>query len=362
MECEDSVESSLREKKSEVGRMRKREGAVRRSPRAHLKRGRQAEGEEDDVSQKEREKERVREKEKEGEKQKEREGEKERKGEGKGEGGSYKDSQKSCTEKDGPKVGDGVKRKILATGEDESRSEYTIKPARHQKARKAIKYLDDSEDESEFVERGKDGERGKKEQAILTTSATSGRSLGLASPSKKAVSSQHRQTTPDREEYLVKQPGLTFDKEKSASPIKPARKDGSSTGVNIPSSPVAKLTRKAVSSPAKLDSKSSPKPVAPVSKPVSKSVKPASTAGATTPSGTPKPSRASSYRNYMNRGGPKAPGSKVVPEGEENCFEGLTFVITGVLDSLEREEAADIVKRSELCVYTCVCTTAVHVC
>ena len=30
--------------------------------------------------------------------------------------------------------------------------------------------------------------------------------------------------------------------------------------------------------------------------------------------------------------------------GAENCLEGLTFVITGVLDSLEREEAAELVK------------------
>lgn len=31
--------------------------------------------------------------------------------------------------------------------------------------------------------------------------------------------------------------------------------------------------------------------------------------------------------------------------GAENCLEGLTFVLTGVLDSLEREDAADMVKR-----------------
>ena len=31
--------------------------------------------------------------------------------------------------------------------------------------------------------------------------------------------------------------------------------------------------------------------------------------------------------------------------GAENCLEGLTFVITGVLESLEREEASDIIKK-----------------
>ena len=31
--------------------------------------------------------------------------------------------------------------------------------------------------------------------------------------------------------------------------------------------------------------------------------------------------------------------------GAKNCLDGLTFVITGVLESLEREEATDIVKK-----------------
>ncbi len=30
--------------------------------------------------------------------------------------------------------------------------------------------------------------------------------------------------------------------------------------------------------------------------------------------------------------------------GADSCLDGLTFVITGVLESLEREEAADIIK------------------
>lgn len=38
-------------------------------------------------------------------------------------------------------------------------------------------------------------------------------------------------------------------------------------------------------------------------------------------------------------------GSKEIPIGAENCLDGLTFVFTGVLDSLEREDAMDLVKR-----------------
>ena len=29
----------------------------------------------------------------------------------------------------------------------------------------------------------------------------------------------------------------------------------------------------------------------------------------------------------------------------ENCLNGLTFVITGILESIEREEAADLIQR-----------------
>ncbi|XP_028657805.2 replication factor C subunit 1 isoform X1 [Erpetoichthys calabaricus] len=51
------------------------------------------------------------------------------------------------------------------------------------------------------------------------------------------------------------------------------------------------------------------------------------------------------YRNYLNREGPRALGSKEIPQGADNCLEGLTFVLTGVLESLERDEAKSLVER-----------------
>ncbi|XP_062197215.1 replication factor C subunit 1-like [Phragmites australis] len=53
-------------------------------------------------------------------------------------------------------------------------------------------------------------------------------------------------------------------------------------------------------------------------------------------------------RGFMNFGERKDPphkGEKEVPEGAPDCLSGLTFVISGTLDSLEREEAADLIKR-----------------
>ncbi|XP_058058148.1 replication factor C subunit 1 [Anopheles bellator] len=50
------------------------------------------------------------------------------------------------------------------------------------------------------------------------------------------------------------------------------------------------------------------------------------------------------YQKFKNRQGPANPGSKEIPEGKPNCLEGLQFVITGVLESMERDECAQVIK------------------
>ena len=46
-----------------------------------------------------------------------------------------------------------------------------------------------------------------------------------------------------------------------------------------------------------------------------------------------------------NSGAPPAAGSKDVPQGQDNCLAGLTFVFTGLLETLSREEGQELVKR-----------------
>ena len=60
---------------------------------------------------------------------------------------------------------------------------------------------------------------------------------------------------------------------------------------------------------------------------------------------TPTLSRGSSYRAYLQRSGPANPGSKPIPEGKPDCLSGLTFVITGELDSLYRDQASSLIQR-----------------
>jgi len=58
-----------------------------------------------------------------------------------------------------------------------------------------------------------------------------------------------------------------------------------------------------------------------------------------------KAAKTAAYRKYVSRGGAKNPGSKEIPSGSPNCLEGLVFVLTGIYESLEREEMTDIIKR-----------------
>jgi replication factor C subunit 1 len=46
-----------------------------------------------------------------------------------------------------------------------------------------------------------------------------------------------------------------------------------------------------------------------------------------------------------NAGPPPASGAKEIPEGAENCLTGMTFVFTGLLESISREEGQELVKR-----------------
>ncbi|CAK9301885.1 unnamed protein product [Gordionus sp. m RMFG-2023] len=52
----------------------------------------------------------------------------------------------------------------------------------------------------------------------------------------------------------------------------------------------------------------------------------------------------SAYNAFKQREGPKALGLREIPEGQENCFEGLIFVVTGILESLERDKCKEIIE------------------
>ncbi|KAJ7948115.1 Replication factor C subunit 1 [Quillaja saponaria] len=68
-------------------------------------------------------------------------------------------------------------------------------------------------------------------------------------------------------------------------------------------------------------------------------------ASATPAGGRGRGSGRGGFMNFGERKDPPHKGEKEVPEGASDCLAGLTFVISGTLDSLEREEAEDLIKR-----------------
>lgn len=50
------------------------------------------------------------------------------------------------------------------------------------------------------------------------------------------------------------------------------------------------------------------------------------------------------YQKYKNRQSVINPGSKEIPKGKANCLAGLSFLVTGILESIERDEANSIIK------------------
>ena len=176
------------------------------------------------------------------------------------------------------------------------------------------------------------GEKAKKvpspsKQKQLQPAASSPSKAAVTSPSKPAV------TSPSK-------PAVT-------SPSKPAVTSPSKPAVTSPSKAAPSSSKLIASSPLKRDKQTSvPTKLSSTATP--KQEKPDARKRDMTSPVTPvppKPSRSDSYRSYLNRSGPKAPGSKPIPEGEEDCLDGLTFVITGVLESMEREQASDLIKK-----------------
>ncbi|XP_028039481.1 replication factor C subunit 1 [Bombyx mandarina] len=51
------------------------------------------------------------------------------------------------------------------------------------------------------------------------------------------------------------------------------------------------------------------------------------------------------YKKYLNRSAPKHLGSKEIPVGAPDCLKDCAFLLTGVLDSFEREEIEEAIKR-----------------
>ncbi|CAL1601443.1 unnamed protein product [Knipowitschia caucasica] len=106
--------------------------------------------------------------------------------------------------------------------------------------------------------------------------------------------------------------------------------------------------KKTIVSPQKMISPKKERAPSPIpEKKTSRIISPKKTESTSTSPEDPdkKKVNASAFRNYLNRDGPRALGSKEIPQGAENCLEGFVFVITGVLESMERDDTKALIER-----------------
>ncbi|XP_045760697.1 replication factor C subunit 1 [Maniola jurtina] len=67
------------------------------------------------------------------------------------------------------------------------------------------------------------------------------------------------------------------------------------------------------------------------------------------------------YKNYLNRSGPKHLGSKEIPEGPPDCLKDCAFLLTGVLDSFERDEVVAAITKYGGCIKSGISRKVTHV-
>nr|XP_026484731.1 replication factor C subunit 1 [Vanessa tameamea] len=67
------------------------------------------------------------------------------------------------------------------------------------------------------------------------------------------------------------------------------------------------------------------------------------------------------YQKYLNRSGPKHLGSKEMPEGSPNCLKDCAFLLTGVLDSFERDEVVEAITKYGGAIKTGISKKVTHV-
>ncbi|CAH2069021.1 unnamed protein product, partial [Iphiclides podalirius] len=67
------------------------------------------------------------------------------------------------------------------------------------------------------------------------------------------------------------------------------------------------------------------------------------------------------YKSYLNRSGPKHLGEKKIPQGSPDCLKDCAFVLTGVLDSFEKEDIAKAIANFGGCVKSAVTKKVTHV-
>lgn len=140
---------------------------------------------------------------------------------------------------------------------------------------------------------------------------------------KKRTPQKRKAETPESS----KEPKIAASKkaEKVSTPKKESpRKVSKKADEKTPSKPIPKKEKPAPAKKEEAPEKEKPAPAA---------------------TGAIRRGNAASYQSYLNREGPRLLGTRDIPEGTPGCLNGVTVVMTGVLECIERDDAKALLER-----------------
>ncbi|XP_077534086.1 germ line transcription factor 1 isoform X2 [Haemaphysalis longicornis] len=168
----------------------------------------------------------------------------------------------------------------------------------------------------------------KKKAPPPTTSPTK---RSTQQPKPEAAEKADKKRTPEKRKAETsdssKEPGSAASKkaEKVATPKKESpRKASKKAHEKTPSKPVPKKEKPAPAKKEEVPEKEKPAPAATAAN---------------------RRGNAASYQSYLNREGPRLLGTRDIPEGTPGCLNGVTVVMTGVLECIERDDAKALLER-----------------
>ncbi|XP_069105828.1 replication factor C subunit 1-like [Argopecten irradians] len=176
-----------------------------------------------------------------------------------------------------------------------------------------------------------------------TTSDTPSPSGKLSSKLAAKAKEYSKETLKVKEEKKVLVPETPEPKQvaKKSSPVKVSPKKASPVQFTPKRTSPQKDASPKKTSPFKSEKAQTPK----VSPGKPSKTSPSTPGTSKTSPDVPELASKTSYRSYLTREGPRSLGAKEIPEGGENCLEGLTFVLTGVSESFDRDDLKRMVEK-----------------
>ncbi|CAN7938591.1 unnamed protein product, partial [Ixodes hexagonus] len=168
------------------------------------------------------------------------------------------------------------------------------------------------------------------EQKVCPPVRSSPRKAAAVATKQTVAEPEPKAKLPDKKPKETTEPRVGEKASTSKTPEKKKLKEPDPPKPSI--SPSVEKVKKVAVPAKKTPKKEKPPPAQPAEE--KKAVSPAIRRG-----------NAAGYRSYLDREGPRLLGTRDIPEGSPGCLKGVTLVVTGVLECIERDDARALLER-----------------